>query len=51
MALHICLSSWRSLEIQMNEDGRAAGKKHKDLQSNILYLNIPCGETELQKDI
>lgn len=35
----------------MNEDGRAAGKEHKDFQLNVLYFNNPCGETELQKDI
>lgn len=33
----------------MNEDGRAAGKEHKDFQLNVLYFNNPCGETELQR--
>lgn len=30
MVLHICLNSWRSLEIQTNEDGRAADKEEEE---------------------
>lgn len=40
MVLHICLNSWRSLEIHINEDGRAAGKKTgRFTLSNNLYFN------------
>lgn len=44
MAVHICLSSWSSLEIHMNEDGRAAGKEQEEIHWYNSNLKCDTGQ-------
>lgn len=49
MELHICLSSCRSLEIHMNEDGRAAGGEQEEMHQFITNQVFHASAMEMRQ--
>lgn len=49
MELHICLSRCRSLEIHMNEDGRAAGGEQEEMHQFITNQVFHASAMEMRQ--